>query len=109
MKVLSSLTRMKKGAAVAVKVLMSDFDLKKNYFELFCLPVTYQVDLELLSQRYRALLQQVHPDRFVNASPQEQRLAVQYTGLVNDALDTLKSPIKRSAYLLKIHGIDIDF
>jgi len=90
-----------------VKVLM--FNLKKNYFELFELPQTYQIDEKLLKQRYLLIMQQVHPDRFVKASAQEQRLAVQFTGLINEALETLQSPVKRAAYLLKLNNMPVDF
>lgn len=98
---------MKKAAVVVVKVSM--FNFKKNYFELFELPQTYQIDEKLLKQRYLLIMQQVHPDRFVKASAQEQRLAVQFTGLINEALDTLQSPVKRAAYLLKLNNMPVDF
>ena len=42
--------------------------LTTNYFELFGLPVSYSVNLDKLSQSYRKLQQQFHPDRFANAA-----------------------------------------
>ena len=36
----------------------------------------------------------------------EKRLAVQTTSLINQAYDTLKSPLKRAQYLLELEDID---
>lgn len=82
--------------------------LSSNFFELFNVPVSYEVDLDLIQQRYRELQKAVHPDNFVNASAQEKRISMQQTSWVNDALNTLKQPVQRASYLLKIKGIDIN-
>ena len=83
-------------------------DLTKNFFELFQLPVGCQVDLALLSERYRELQKNVHPDRFAGEDARQQRLAVQFAAYVNEGLDTLKSPLKRSLYLLQMAGRPVD-
>lgn len=83
-------------------------ELTRNYFELFGLPVSFEVDSETLSLRYRDLQRAVHPDRFANASDQERRLSVQQAALINEAFRTLKSPLARGRYLLGLHGIEID-
>ncbi len=80
----------------------------KNYFELFGLPVRFGIDLEDLSLRYRDLQRTVHPDRFANASEQEKRLSLQQTALINEAFQTLKSPLPRARYLLELNGINLD-
>jgi molecular chaperone HscB len=81
-------------------------DLSQSYFELFELPASYRVDAEQLSSRYRNLQQALHPDRYASGSPQEQRLAVQYSSLVNEAYTTLRDPLRRALYLLAEAGID---
>jgi len=86
---------------------MSDL-FSKNYFEIFNLPVSFEMDINQLSAVYRDLQKEVHPDKFVNAGEQQSRMAVQMTSLVNQAFDTLKSPVSRAHYLLKIAGLDID-
>lgn len=83
-------------------------DLTKNYFELFELPVSCQVDQQRLSSQYRALQRAVHPDRFAGDGERQQRLSVQYAAHVNEAFNTLKQPLKRAIYLLKIAGRDVD-
>ncbi len=81
-------------------------DFSKNYFELFGLPVGYLLDNAALAERYRALQKVVHPDRYANASEQERRLSLQQSIFVNEALETLKDPLKRAQYLLTLNGID---
>ncbi len=82
-------------------------NLSRNYFELFGLPATFIVDVSALAQRYRELQAVVHPDRYANATPQEQRLSLQQATLVNEAYETLRDPVKRAQYLLAEHGIDM--
>jgi molecular chaperone HscB len=81
--------------------------LKQNYFELFDLPVNPLVNRDDLAGRYRELQRTVHPDRFAAGSDHEQRLALQYTTLVNEAYDVLSSDLKRCIYLLKLNGVEI--
>lgn len=82
--------------------------LSSNFFDLFNIPVSYEVDLDLIQQRYRELQKAIHPDNFVNASDQEKRISMQQTSWVNEALNTLKQPVERAIYLLKINNIDIN-
>ena len=82
--------------------------LSRNFFELFDVPVAYEVDLDLVQQRYRELQKAVHPDKFVNASDQEKRISMQQTSWVNEAFNTLKQPVDRAIYLLKLKGVDIN-
>ena len=84
------------------------FDFSKNYFELFGMPVDFRVDTQLLAARYRELQKVVHPDRFAAADAQSQRLSLQNATLVNEAYQTLKTPLLRAQYLLRLHGRDID-
>jgi len=77
-----------------------------NYFEIFSQPVSFQVAENDLEKEYRKLQGQYHPDKFSTASDHERLQALQHTSLINDAYDTLKSPLKRAAYLLKLEGID---
>ncbi|WP_456374165.1 co-chaperone HscB [Thiolapillus sp.] len=83
------------------------FDLSKNHFELFGLPVDFIVDGEALAERYRELQRVVHPDRYANASNQEQRISLQQATRINEAFETLKNPVSRAQYLLSLHGIDM--
>ncbi len=81
-------------------------DFSQNHFVLFGLEPAYLLDLAGLEQRFRALQQQVHPDNFANANAAEQRVAMQWAVRVNEAFQTLKSPLARGRYLLKLRGVD---
>ncbi len=98
--------------AVAAKALMSDIlidiDIRSNYFELFGIPVGYDVHRGSIQGRYLDLQRVVHPDRFVGLGDRGQRMAVQYAAFVNEAFDTLCSPLKRALYLLEISGHPVD-
>ena len=56
-----------------------------------------------------ALQKQVHPDKFASASDQEKRLSMQHTSWINEAQTTLKDPVLRALYLLKLKDLDINF
>lgn len=66
-----------------------------NPFALFDLPVAFEVNQAQLSSRYLALQKSLHPDNFAHSSAQEQRLAMQKSAEINDALQILKDPIAR--------------
>ena len=79
-----------------------------QYFNLFQLEPSFNIDTEALEQTYRALAARFHPDKFASASAFEQKQAVMMASTINDAYRTLKSPIDRAAYLLKSQNIDAD-
>lgn len=81
-------------------------DFSQNYFALFGLEPTFQIDLPRLEQSYRALQAKVHPDKFSSASEQERRLSMQWSTHVNEAYQTLKQVIDRARYLLTLQGVD---
>jgi molecular chaperone HscB len=83
-------------------------DFKQSYFELFGLPETFDIDFNQLGSSFRALQAKYHPDRFINADDKERLVAMQTTGLINEANETLKSSRLRARYLLKLKGVDFD-
>jgi molecular chaperone HscB len=78
-----------------------------NYFQLFNITPSFELDLNVLSSSYQTLQKTVHPDNFAHASEQDQRLAVQKSAQVNDAYQTLKNPLKRAEYMLIERGVDM--
>ncbi|MDH5409710.1 MAG: Fe-S protein assembly co-chaperone HscB [Gammaproteobacteria bacterium] len=82
--------------------------LTQNHFELFGLPLSFEIDQQKLASDYRELQSAVHPDRFANASDQERRISVQKAAQINEAFQTLKSPIRRARYLLELKGVEFD-
>lgn len=82
-------------------------DLQQDYFALFGLPRSQALDPAQLEARYRQLQAEVHPDRFAHRSDAEKRLAMQMTSHVNEAWQTLKNPLTRAQYLLRLAGHDV--
>ena len=79
----------------------------QNHFELFGLPAQFTVDPAALDAAYREVQGRVHPDRFVNATDAEKRVAMQWATRANEAYQTLKSPQKRAQYLIELNGVDL--
>jgi molecular chaperone HscB len=78
----------------------------KNYFALFGLPVQFEIDFGELQSNYRKIQSEVHPDKFVTASPAERLQSMQTATLANEAFQTLKHPTARARYLLQLQGIE---
>jgi len=83
-------------------------DFSKTHFALFGLAPSFTLDLAALDRTYRDIQREVHPDRFANRPDAEKRLAAQWATRTNEAYRTLKSPLARGRYLLKLAGIDTE-
>ncbi len=84
------------------------FDFNQSYFKLFGLSEQFALDTSKLANAFRELQAQYHPDRFVNADDKERRVALQSTGFINEAHESLKSPRLRARYLLTLKGVEFD-
>lgn len=81
---------------------------QQNYFQLFDLAETFDIDSESLAEKYRQLQSENHPDRFAGADESARLRAVQFTSLINEAYATLKSPLRRAGYMLQLQGFDTE-
>jgi len=78
-----------------------------NFFTLLQLPEAFVIDLETLHQNYQSIQKNIHPDRFATFDDEAKLESIKKTAQVNDAYQTLKSPIRRAEYLLQLKGINI--
>ena len=78
-----------------------------NFFTLLHLPEAFVIDLETLHQNYQSIQKDIHPDRFATFDDEAKLESIKKTAQVNDAYQTLKSPIRRAEYLLQLKGINI--
>lgn len=82
--------------------------MMSNPFQLLGLPTQFDLDADDLTQRYRQLAAQFHPDKFAAQSTFEQKQAVMMSAAINEAYRQLSHPINRAATLLAQHGIHAD-
>jgi len=83
-------------------------DFTSNFFELFELPIAFDIPQEQLDTRFRSLQRFLHPDKFASAADAERRWSMQAASFVNEAYQTLSKPLKRAAYMLSLNGISLD-
>lgn len=78
-----------------------------DYFQVFGLGRKLEIELSGLEREFHRLSRRLHPDRFARATAQEQQWSLAATALLNDAYRTLRDPISRVEYLLKLEGLAI--
>ncbi len=76
-----------------------------DYFELFEMPRKLWIEMGSLEQKFLQLSWKLHPDNFVNATPQEQELSLKRSSELNDAYRVLRDPVARVEYLLGLEGM----
>jgi molecular chaperone HscB len=78
---------------------------KGDHFLLFGLPRKLWIEMSALEKRFLELSWKLHPDKFVNASAEEQELSLKGSSELNDAYRVLRDPVARVEYLLEIEGM----
>jgi len=75
-----------------------------NYFDLFCVDQTYDLDEAELHDKYLCLSRTTHPDMVSRESQEMHKRALLLNAELNQAYDTLRDPVKRADYLLSLFG-----
>jgi molecular chaperone HscB len=83
-------------------------DFNVDHFSLFGFPEKFRIDAEKLDKRYREMQALTHPDRYAAAGDAEKRVSMQWATRVNEAYQTLKNPLRRAMYLLRLSGRELD-
>jgi len=86
---------------------MSDAPIP-TYFAIFSLPPHLTLDTRALEKSFYALSRRLHPDRFAHLPDSAQTDALTQSSRLNDAYRTLKDPIARTQYLLKLEGVELE-
>ncbi len=76
-----------------------------NYFELFELPVSINIDKSCIAKKYFELQKLHHPDFFTQADETEQQAALEKSSTLNKALKTLKNQDETIRYVLELKGL----
>lgn len=76
-----------------------------NYFELFEMPVTLEIDPGKLAKKYFELQKKYHPDFYTQASEYEQEEALEISSQLNKALKIFRNPDETIKYVLQLKGL----
>jgi molecular chaperone HscB len=76
-----------------------------DHFLLFGLPRKLWIEMSALEKKFLELSWKLHPDKFVNASAEEQELSLKRGSELNDAYRVLRDPVARVEYLLELEGM----
>jgi molecular chaperone HscB len=80
-----------------------------DYFLFFGLPRKLNLDIAALERDFYALSRTLHPDLYAQSNEAEQRKwSLEKSSQLNDAYRTLKDPVARTEYLLRLQGVDLD-
>ncbi len=79
-----------------------------DYFAFFGFPRKLDLDTSALEKEFYALSRKLHPDVFGQAADKERSWSLEQSSRLNDAYRTLKDPIKRTEYLLKLEGVELE-
>lgn len=79
-----------------------------DYFTFFGFPRKLNIDATTLEREFYELSRKLHPDIYARAESREQHWSLEQSSLLNDAYRTLKDPVKRTEYLLRLEGIELE-
>ncbi|MGA9643027.1 MAG: Fe-S protein assembly co-chaperone HscB [Terriglobales bacterium] len=79
-----------------------------DYFMFFGFPRKLDLDTAVLEKEFYALSRRLHPDVFAQAESVERAWSLEQSSMLNDAYRTLKDPIKRTEYLLRLEGVELE-
>ena len=81
---------------------------KSDYFAIFEIPRKLWIEMSELEKKFLQLSWKLHPDNYVNATPEEREISLKRSSELNDAYRTLREPVARVEYLLAIEGARVE-
>ena len=88
------------GRCVKVQPLSKELD----YFTCLNLPRKLNIDEKALEETFYALSRSFHPDYFATKDEGEKAISLGNTALLNTAYRTLKDPMQRAEYLIRLEA-----
>ena len=76
-----------------------------NYFELYQIPVSLQVDTAFIKKKFYELSRQYHPDFFSQATDTEQAEALEKSSAVNKAFKIFSNQDETIKYVLQLKNL----
>jgi molecular chaperone HscB len=88
------------GRCVKVQPLSKELD----YFTCLNLPRLLNIDEKSLEEMFYSLSRTFHPDFYANKDESEKTVSLGNTALLNTAYRTLKDPLQRAEYLIRLEA-----
>ena len=79
-----------------------------DYFTFFGVPRKLNINTAQLERDFYELSRRLHPDLYARGQTKEQEWSLEQSSQLNDAYRTLKDPIKRTEYLLRLEGVELE-
>jgi len=79
-----------------------------DFFTFFGFPRKLNLDVASLEREFYEFSRKLHPDLYARSDKREQEWSLEQSSLLNDAYRTLKDPIQRTAYLLRLEGVELE-
>jgi molecular chaperone HscB len=79
-----------------------------DYFTFFGLPYKLNIDVAKLEREFYGLSRHLHPDINAGKTTEEQQWSLEQSSQLNDAYRTLKDPLTRTEYLLRLQGVHLE-
>ncbi|PWA92233.1 DNAJ heat shock N-terminal domain-containing protein [Artemisia annua] len=83
-------------------------DQKVDYFSIFGLERRFDIDDGSLEGTYKNWQKKLHPDLVHTKSKEEREYAAEQSARVIDAYTTLRKPLKRAIYIMRLEGVEVD-
>jgi molecular chaperone HscB len=75
-----------------------------NYFELFGLPLQFEVDVQKIRPKFLELSRQFHPDFHTNESVESQQALMEQSAAINKGWQVFQDPLRTLHYVLQLTG-----
>lgn len=83
-------------------------DHSVDYFTIFGLERTFDIEDGSLEGKYKDWQKKLHPDLVHTKSEEEREYAAEQSARVIDAYGTLRKPLSRAIYIMRLEGVEVD-
>ncbi|KVH90563.1 uncharacterized protein LOC112521270 [Cynara cardunculus var. scolymus] len=79
-----------------------------DYFRIFGLDRKFDIEDGSLEGKYKDWQKKLHPDLVHTKSEEEREYAAEQSARVIDAYGTLRKPLSRAIYIMRLEGVEVD-
>ena len=89
--------------SICVKLRSSDFN-DQNFFRIFNINDSFEINHKLLDKNYKELQKMVHPDKYMLNDKEVLKEAEKCSSIISNAYKILKDDFERANYLVNFRG-----